>query len=264
MSTFNKNKTTKINSKQNLAILPAIINSNADHVRIRYYQSFQTKHKIDDEMVFEIKPLDTSIKKNIISHLKSIKSVDTQRNLQVECILGTFSEYGINDTYVRISNILKDKDNQSSEKKSTRNFFRRKVNVILLDDLSNNSSNNYTDVIVLEFYYMCDEDNLPYVSTYHHENKYSVTTYNIDPESAYGLTNSSICRICFTQACPAKSQSFTDPDLGTDTDCIEYMDINTDINTDIQKTTFKEELNDFIESQLNSFFDVVSIIKDKF
>jgi hypothetical protein len=227
-------------------IASLIKKSAADHVRIKYYHSFLVSHKntSNDQIIFEISPLKPSMKKNVLSFLES-------RN-NLECVTGTYSEYGINDTYVRVSNVI-DVVNDNDQKKTVRNFFRRKTNVIL--SLSNESQDKYDNVIVLEFYYMCEEEDLPYVINYHHNNKCNVVTYNIDSTTDMPYNT----RICFTKK-STKTSVKTSIKTSTKTSTKklvdeEYMDINTDIDiggsTDIDK-----QLHAFINN-VNSFNDAI-------
>ncbi len=124
-----------------------ILRINPDHVRIRYYPAY----KINTEHEIEIIHLDDKMYKKMKKYIK-----DTN----LDSVTGHFTEYGIKDTFVRISNTDKNL------------YFRREQHIF--------RSNTIDGIFIIEFYKICNEDEFPHIVKYHHNISCSATTYNFD------------------------------------------------------------------------------------
>ena len=129
------------------SLVERILRINPDHIRIRYYPVY----KISSENVIEITQMDDKMYKKIKKYIKNNKSIS---------VTGHYTEYGIKDTFVRISNTDKNL------------YFRREQHLF--------RSNTIDGIFVIEFFKICSEEEFPYIVKYHLNISCSATTYNLD------------------------------------------------------------------------------------
>jgi hypothetical protein len=181
-------------SINNLEFLDLIINEkHPDNVKIRYYPS-----NINNESsnITIVKDLCDEDMMKLKMFLKS--SIYTSE---------TFTEYGIKDTFVRVS----DKDSKHIPRNS-RIFFRRELQMFKIA--------NFIGVFVIEMYHMCKEEDLPHIVKYQYDTVYCTTTYTLEK-------NHDALHVCFTK--------INNHGLGSDQ---SFIDINRDLDvlTNFSKT----------------------------
>jgi hypothetical protein len=137
-------------------IFDLIARKNPDHARIRFYPSCTNKFtKTDDTEIISINGMTEKSTNFIRKYLRDKPSVS-----------GMVVEYGLKDTFVRISTVHND-DNKSCL------FFRRESHIINNHHIDDKDFGTY----ILELYMLCSEDDLPYIINYHHNIKHEVVTY---------------------------------------------------------------------------------------
>lgn len=200
-----------------------------DHVRIRYYPS-SDEHRIERDvecaahlpLVATVKELCEDDMVKLRTYLKSFP-----------CASGTFTEYGIKDTFIRVSNT-------DTGNKSSRMFFRRELHMFKIE--------KFSGMFVLEMFKMCEEEDLPHIVNYQHDANYSATTYTIEKDSGD-------LRICFTKI---KHQNITDKskDDNSFTDKA-FVDINMDLEISSDAKTLQ------VSKSVNGFLDDIVSLRNK-
>lgn len=190
-----------------------------DHMRIRFYLSTcdNKRAEKDNTYMIQLEPTSRDIIKNLQSY---VEGLGVGQN-----IIGRLSEHGVNDTFVRISSVAT--EGIQDNRKIIRNFFRRRVYVV-------RSQSDYGGIVLLELFTMCEEEDLPYLSQYEHNNIYNTTTYTIQDNQPY--------RICFTEFVQNRKDSSKNE---------IYVDVNIDIDF----------VKDDVKKQLCSFFKTVDVLK---
>ena len=199
-------------------IFDLIAKKNPDHVRIRFYPSCTNNYTEADNKCSDLEMINI----NGLSE-KSIKSI-TKYLKNKPFVSGTVVEYGLKDTFVRISTIHGDD--------KSRVFFRRETHII-----DNHAGAKDFGTYILELYKLCNEEDLPHIINYHHNVKQEVVTY----------TDTDL-KICIT-----KESSDDDTDQSRNN---QWIDFNDDLN--IESMT-SEELTETI----NEFYKKSILLKEK-
>jgi hypothetical protein len=143
-----------------------------DLIKVNYYPYSTTE---EDSKIINISNIDKTIE-------KQIKSLTTK--CECSTIIGKYTEYGIRDTFVRLTTCSDQEEeletdvgsnNGSSNGQQTRLFFRRVMRMFSLPF----SPYNEKGVFVIESYRFCDEDYLPTVTTYDHYTKCDFKNHNL-------------------------------------------------------------------------------------
>lgn len=188
-------------------IFDLIAKKNPDHARIRFYPSCtnnHTDHEYSDLEMININGLTEKSIKSITKYLKNKPFVS-----------GTVIEYGLKDTFVRISTTHDDKSCL---------FFRREIHII------DNNHDNVKDfgTYILELYTLCSEEDLPYIINYHHNVKQEVTTYT-----------DTCLKICLTK------------DTGGSNNNCKWIDFNNDLNIkSMTNEELRESINEFFKESI--------------
>lgn len=171
-----------------------------------------------------------------------------------ETFMGKYTEYGIRDTFVRISesfhknnqsvtenNMPQNKTENKSEDKQ-KMFFRRENHILFLDDESG--------MFVLELYTICEEEEIPIIINYHHNIKCNVNVF---------IHNSSKLiqplRLCFTSI---NENNASHQNNNNKSNGITYFNICRDI------TINKDDNFAVIDNQLQIFFTDVFSLKNEY
>jgi hypothetical protein len=216
----------------NFKFLDLIINKKyPDHVRIRYYPSCNNANGYTNT---EKQAVPCSIVKDL--------SDEDMTKLKIflksyPCASGTFTEYGIKDTFIRISNI------NNSSIGDSRMFFRREIHMFSIGDFSG--------IFVIEMYKMCDEEDLPHIVNYQYNTNFHATTYTIEKDSGD-------MRICFTKVPMSTKDGIDNTDQLKESADISFTDINQDldISTDLMGVMT-------VANSINKFIDDVASLRNK-
>lgn len=211
----------------NFKFLDPIINKkNPDHVRIRYYPSCDNQkanntNTLSDNKMTQKSCIDT------VTIIKDICDEDMSKLKTCSYASGTFTEYGIKDTFIRVS--VTDNNRGSG---NSRMFFRRELQMF--------KAVTFPGIFVIELFKMCEEEDLPHIINYQHNTDYYATTYTVEKDSGD-------LRICFTKIKNQKSDQY-----------VSFMDINRDLDIVTDSSNFL-----MISKSVTEFLDDVSSLRNK-
>jgi hypothetical protein len=247
-SEFYLNQKTKMNNNleqlSNLEeICSFIIGKKPNYVRIRHYPScvsiFDEPTTDTDNNIIQTSELNNNEKNKLLRYLKDKPHIS-----------GTFTEYGIRDIYVRVSNTT-NSNVKGNKPENSRLFFRRELYMIesmslhkLIELEINPEENNFdipscsSSIYVFEVYKLCEEEEFPYIVNYHHNTNYFATTYTTVEQNGE-------LKICFTNIQNNKTQN-NNSDSVKSTE--SFIDINKDLKIiDVTTNELVLEVSHFIK-----------------
>lgn len=204
-----------------------------DYLKIKYYPS-------NEQNIKDIECSSSLVNYPVIKTATELSPNDMEKlNIFLKsypCVLESFSEYGIKDTFVRIStNTLN--VNKPVQGGTTRMFFKRELHIFEVDNLQG--------MFVIEMYRICEEESLPHIVNYHYNASYLTTTYNVSVDKS-----NRYLYIRFTKTkhmipidkVTDKVIGSNDPDDSKD---IKYTDISRDL--DISSLNIGKDICEFID-----------------
>lgn len=212
-------------------IIERIISKKVDTIKLCYYPFCNKK----DDSIIKLQNLSKTDIDKILSGI----------NIE-EIFIGRYIEYGVRDTFVRISessnkNIAHENMSGDELENKQRMFFRRENHVLFL--------NNEPGMFVLELYMLCEEEDLPNIINYHHNIRCNVQVHIYNSSKSIQPL-----RLCFTTIDEKNpSQVQTNNNKST-----TYFNICRDVTID------KNDTPNTINDKLQNFFTDVISLKNKY